>query len=308
MCGVYQKVEGIMRQYIRNSDIMEGQILTKLNDTNVDELIDLSNETKKRGTAESYTYLKKVLSQYSIPCPTLYADKSIGYLARSRMHLDGEILFGSIQDVSYRKDDQNIRTFGRANEPGQSIFYCSNSYHAARIETSEITRQNVDKDWEYTTTGAWEIQEELCLISILTNQDMRGENTPFDNTSYTFESMIEQLEIVETKAVLTFLNYISEEFRRRTEGNSTGYLVRCAFFNYALANLPYIDGFLFPSTLYQTEGVNLALKPSSIDRKLRFHSARRGKLQRVNLTDYGETQVIESEIHNMGETKIRWKI
>lgn len=288
---------------------MESSNLVKLDNTNVNDLIDLLEKikNKKRRSAEGYAYLNDVLLKYSIPLPTLWVgDGSIEFLARSRMHLDNEEFFDAIQDISYRKDVQNIRTFGRANEPGQPVFYCSNSYHVARIETSEITRQNIDKDCEFTTTGAWKIQNDLCLVSILTNQEIRGQNVPFDSTSDVFEHMIEQDEVVE--AVHKFLDYISKEFTRKSEGYPTDYMLSSAFFNYVINNLSDVDGIMFPSTLYRVEGVNLALKPSSVDEKLKFHSARRAKLQRMNETDYCCTEVLDSKIHNGNGTKICWQV
>ena len=76
--------------------------------------------------------------------------------------------FKKVSEVSYRTDVENMRNFGRANEPAQSVFYCSNDDWISYVETSEITRDNKEKDSEEVTTGLWIATEDIIVVNVLT--------------------------------------------------------------------------------------------------------------------------------------------
>src|SRR5258706_13380638 len=72
----------------------------------------------------SYPYIKNILFSLTIPYPIVPLKQGMRF-ARCRLHLENELFFNKIDDISYRKDIMNIKEFGRANEPAQGIFYAS---------------------------------------------------------------------------------------------------------------------------------------------------------------------------------------
>jgi RES domain len=278
----------------------------EFDDKEADFVIDLLNQAKNTSSIESYVYIKNILDNILIPLPVRQIPKGTR-LARSRGHLNGERLFEKVSDLSYRTDIQNIKTFGRANEPGQSMFYCSDNHKIAFIETSQITRENIAKDFELMTTSVWVADKDLLAVNIISNDEIRGQNQHLDLMSKDFEQIIEKEGTEKAKVVHKVLHFLSKEFTRKANGDPNAYKISCAFTNYVFNNLPLIDGILFPSTLYTTEGINFVFKPNSVDDKLKFYAARRSKMEKTGLTDYYETETLDSEIHNGDEKEIKWR-
>src|SRR5659263_696384 len=95
-------------------------------ETEINEFLEFLLKEKSKRTLASYNAIKKAINIYTIPFPTLNISKGTR-LYRSRVHQDGEDFFHSINDLSHILDKSKIKSFGRANEPLQSIFYCSDN-------------------------------------------------------------------------------------------------------------------------------------------------------------------------------------
>lgn len=270
-------------------------------------LIELLNKAKSDSSIESYIYIKNMLDNIIIPLPRKKIVKGTR-LVRCRSHLKGKDFFKSINEISYIRDISKIKEFGRANEPGQSMFYCSDNLDIAFIETSRITRENIAKDFEYMTKGVWEVYKDLIAVNIISHDEIRGENTIIDSMSKKFEDLIKKEGTPSGKVVLKILRFFSKEFTRNANGNPNNYKISCAFSNYIFNNFPKIDGILYPSSLYNKDGVNIVFKPTSVDEKLKFYIARRGKMKKTSTTKYHETDIIDSEIHGGDGEKINWPI
>ena len=118
----------------------------------LNNFIHLLKSAKDDISIESYIYIKNLLNriEFDLPC-TIYSKGTI--FIRTRVHTESQILFKKVNELSYIEDIQKITKFGRANEPGQSIFYCSDIELVSLAETNQIAREQKDKEFEYSTTG-----------------------------------------------------------------------------------------------------------------------------------------------------------
>jgi hypothetical protein len=271
----------------------------------IDAFLNLLQRAKDKETIESYIYIKNILNSIEFTIPLTIYRKGTKFI-RNRVHRENEIIFENVDQLSYRKDIENIDKFGRANEPGQSVFYCSNNEILSFVETSYIAREQKDKDYEYNTTSIWVSTEDILAVSLLTNDDIKGQHTEIDESSRSFENLISGQNDESANAVKSLLQFLSKEFSRASKGNSNHYKITAAFANYIFDSVNNADGILYPSTLYRTEGFNFAFKPDVVENKLQFYAAQRIKMQNMGNKRYQETEKIESEINQPNDNVIHW--
>jgi hypothetical protein len=257
-----------------------------------------------KNTYESYIYIKNVIHKLQIILPTrlVPTGRRVG---RCRLHRNNEDFFSFKSDISYRKDFLDIKTFGRGNEPAQSMFYCSDSQKVSFIETSQITRENKLVDSELLTTGVWKVENPLKVVNILSNESIKGKNKIVDDMHNDFETFIAQAG-TSGEILKIFLNFISEEFTRDAKGDSSKYKISCAFTNYVYKMYPYIDGIVFPSAMFPDDGVNFVLWPETVDKKLRFITARRERMEKIGEKEYNEIETIICKENEGKEEKLEW--
>lgn len=270
----------------------------------LDYFIDLLKTAKQEVSIESYIYIKNVLNSIEFPIPITIYPKGTKFV-RNRVHKE-DVLFKTTDQISYRQDIQNIKKFGRANEPGQSIFYCSNNGILSYVETSPIIREKIDLDYEYMTSGIWISTQEIIAVSLLTNENIRGQHAEIDESSRSFENLVSTQNDESAKVVYNLYQFLSKEFSKISEGDSKHYKITAAFANYIFYTVDKTDCILYPSTLYPTEGFNFAFKPEVVNEKLQFYGAQRIKMQSGGNKKYVETEKIESLINNTKSDIIQW--
>ena len=132
---------------------------TRIDKIDFNEMEDFIEMIKSYDFSESYfsyPFIKNAIREIKVPVPKYVIPKGT-ILYRGRVHKNGEQFFHRVSDISYIRDCFLIKNFGRANEPCQSIFYCSDNQKTAFNETCTITREDIDKDSELITWGAWEV-------------------------------------------------------------------------------------------------------------------------------------------------------
>jgi hypothetical protein len=270
----------------------------------IESFLGLLKNAKNETSIESYIYIKNILNtiEFAIPC-IIYPKGS--KFVRCRVN-ENDDFFNQISDLSYQTNLQNIKSFGRANEPGQSIFYCADNDSLSLFETSRIPRAQDDRPLEYITTGLWISTEEILVASVLTNDNIRGKHKEIDNISKDFENIVETQGDESAKAVSSLIQFLSKEFSQVAEGNSNHYKITSAFSNYIFDSVKNTDGVIYPSTLVTHKGFNLALSPEVVDKKLKFYVANRRKMEYMGNKQYVETEFIESEICQENDTIIHW--
>jgi len=182
--------------------------------------------------------------------------------------------FQTIDRLSFRCDLENIKDFGRANKPYQSIFYAADIRPTAISETSKIARGknygNIDKF--SITTSQWESISELNLTLIVNNKIAQERNELINAFNVDLDQLTKDIFKNDSEKVFELLNFLSDEFAINTKDNCNLYKISCAF-----AQLAYqvSDGIIYPSLQRLLEGVNFAIKPESVKEKLKFISATR---------------------------------
>ncbi|MCP4458584.1 MAG: RES domain-containing protein [Cytophagales bacterium] len=276
----------------------------------IEEFFRLVSKHASAGNHISYTYIRRTLEKLSIPFPSVTVPKG-RLLCRSRAHTKGEDFFRNIEDISYRQDLFYIEDFGRANEPTQSIFYCSDSDVVAFVETSILTRQNSGLPSDTITTGVWEVQEDFQIATIISNDEIRGLNSTMEGLETEFRKLAEVYRNEGTDGHINILDLFSKEFTRNSHGDNTKYIVSCAFANYVYEainqNNLQVGGIMYPSAIYTDEGMNLALKPELIySGKLKLIVARRGTMNKRDETNYHEEDIIDAKSINHDTSTIEW--
>jgi hypothetical protein len=283
-----------------------------------DEILYFLDFLVKKGsekTIESYIAIKNALKIYSIPFPSVTLPKG-KILYRVRIHKKGENLFENIGDLSHRLDLLNIDTFGRANEPLQSIFYCSDNSTVAFFEVSNISKAGKRPDSEISTIGYWQVQEDIRIGSIPLNGTIRGLNVTADGLQDDFEHLVAKFNQENIDITLKVLNIFSNEFTRNVHNNAFNYLISCAFANYVY-DVPGFDtflkrevivaGILYPSVIHREEGMNISLKPFVIDeKKLVLVKAVRKVMIKESIDHYRDIALIESKKIDYIDGKIIW--
>ena len=263
----------------------------------------------------SYAYIKNSMDQLIIPFPAI-SIKVGKYLYRARRHLNNEDFFDEISDISHRPDIFNITDFGRANEPCQSIFYCSDQHEIAIAETSPILRHDLDLEYDIITTGIWRVKKELRVASLLNYPLNEVQNPAQQFLDTKAKELIESFRNDNTDQLLKLHRFFSNEFIKPPNENSRKYLISCAFSNYIYGNAGYdtylketteLDGLIYPSAVFPIFGMNLALKPSVIiDGKIILIGARKSKLLKQNDKQYGEVETFDTEDISHDNNKINW--
>lgn len=276
----------------------------------IEEIFRLVSKHASASNHISYTYIRRTLEKLSIPFPSVIVPKG-SYLFRSRAHTKGEAFFRNIEDISYRQDLIYIEDFGRANEPNQSIFYCSDSHVVAFVETSILTKQNSRLPSDTITTGIWKVQEDFRIGAIISNDEIRGLNSTMKGLETEFRKLTEVYRNEGTDGHIKILDLFSKEFTRNSHGDNTKYIVSCAFANYVYEEINQnnlqVGGIMYPSTLYPEKGMNLALKPELINSgKLKLISARRGTMNMRDEINYHEEDVIDAKSINHVTSTIEW--
>ena len=275
-----------------------------LNKNELDSLLESLSKAKDEESIESYIYIKNILD--SIEFPLLFTIYLKGTkFVRSRAHKEDEDFFETVDQLSYRKDIRNIKKFGRANEPGQSIFYCANNAIVSFAETNSVVREDEGKDFEYITTGIWISTEDIVVVNLLNNENTKDQHLEFDQSIKSFEDLIDSQNDENAFAVRDLLQFLSKEFSTSFKKNSNHYKITSAFTNYVLL-IENVDGILYPSTIYPTDGFNFALRTDVVDKKMKFYAAQRIKIQRIGEKEYKEVEKIESEISVSNDNIIKW--
>lgn len=284
------------------------------------ELLDFLVKQKDEGSLISYSAIKNALYSFSIPFAFTVIPKGTP-LFRIRVHknyfdnLEASV-YNEIREVGHRYDYNNILTFGRANEPLQTIFYCSTERKTAFFETSQIARLNSNSEKEIYSIGRWIVKEDLRVATFPINNLNRNKNRIAEDLNKRFEELVGEFHNKETIDLLNLLYFLSTEFARDYH-REKDYLISSAFANYVYDH-PGIDlktnkeiqmdGIMYPSVQWSECGMNLALTPNVVNHRLiDLDQVDCQKMEQVDKTVYKVTEMLISKSIDYENWKIIWK-
>ncbi|HLO59218.1 MAG TPA: hypothetical protein VK179_10780 [Bacteroidales bacterium] len=268
---------------------------------------------KLENSASSYISIKNALNIFAIPFPIIRISKGTP-LFRARINENENILFNTVQDLGHIISRNKILTFGRANEPLQSIFYCSTSSTVSRFETSLIHRNNLDKNSEAVTIGKWILNKDIFVACLPSFEKEKHRSKIVNRLDNEFDLLIKNFTydgIADWKMVLKLFSI--EFMKKDIIGN---YLISSAFSNYVYNTFgknPETgetiepDGIMYPSVQFEHDGMNIALKPELVeDRSIELALAVYQRLNRFAEKEYRDTVTIKSKTIDYDSYEITW--
>ncbi|QJD97691.1 RES family NAD+ phosphorylase [Mucilaginibacter robiniae] len=230
----------------------------------------------------SYPEIIDILNK-EIILPILVTEVRAGnFIERIRIN-KGDEIFTTKQELSYRTDLENIKSFGRANSPGSSMFYgavISSPIQLPRIvalaETDELLRSQekgkVDKDI-LMTVSKWKITKNMRLAEIVFKKN-RIATTPEIEKAYQFhlKAFRKNMPEEEVQKLISILEFYSEEFSKAEITTDADYKISAAYAESAFKT-GNVQGIIYPSVRTDYEGSNVALLPKTVDEHLQFEEA-----------------------------------
>lgn len=258
--------------------------------------------------------IKKIREINFIPFPTAILKKGF-YVDRIRIN-NGDELFYSEKEISYREDTYNIKSYGRANITGQSLFYgafeSENIKHPRfvnLIETSEIFR-NIEKHSEldktfYATLGRWELINETEVLEIIFDKNLIEKS---EENKKAYQYHLQKLKEIENEEKFhKILEFFSSEFAKKTIVNDSDYKLSAIYFNLALMSNQNIAGVKYPSVKSDYLGYNLALLPNALERNFRLKNV---VLLEIDKKGMNTTVKSVNSVDDFGpmNSKFKWKL
>jgi len=216
---------------------------------------------------------KKIQELVFIPFPTAMLQNTF-YVDRIRLN-QGDKLYSSEEQISYRRDETNIEKYGRANLMKQSLFYGAFESENIRhprfvnlIETSEIFREiakHEDLDVKfYATLGRWELKKNTEVLEVIFSEDFLKSEENKRAFDYHYKNLKRDLPDFEERFKL-ILEFFTSEFSKKTIKSHHDYKLSSMYFNLSLNSSPNIGGVKYPSVKSDYLGYNLALLPEFLD-------------------------------------------
>ena len=289
--------------------------MNNLTGPSISEFLNFLVEKKNEASLKSYISIRNAIDLFSIPFGTITISAGVP-LFRCRIHEELNRPFTKVTELTHRQDLFNIKSFGRANEPLQSIFYCSTDRETALFEISQIQKANGTLKEEAITYGKWILKKDITVAHLPLIVDRIGKNPIADHLHFTFEELVKKYTTEDTKDWRSVIDLFSNEYSREGDGAETDYLISCAFSNYIYAT-PGInsetrekiimDGIMYPSVKYSEVGMNLAILPQLIyDGTVILDSVIYQKMERVKEQTYLETETNIAHKIDYQNNKIIW--
>lgn len=260
----------------------------------------------------SYPFIKNVFNKLSFPVPK-YVIRKGNRLIRGRVHKNKEEYFSHISDISYNRQTFLIKDFGRANEPCQSIFYCSDNQYTAFFETCTVARENTDKDFELITWGIWEVLEDIEISYVIGSESQTSKNVTLNTLTKSFIEFLKPLSQETRESLLLLHNFISTQFQIEAKGHHSLYKISCAFSNW-IYDQSFEDnngkelnssGIMYCSSIWPEEGMNIALKSTVADKSLRLIDVRRDHIIKMG-NSYNDLSTLKATQINIEKDIIEW--
>lgn len=214
----------------------------------------------------------KILNELKL-VPFVTAKLKAGHhIERARINEPDQVFYAE-SDLSFRTDFHNIKKFGRANAPEQSLFYGAiktEHIEYPRIvnlfETSEMFR-SIEKKSTGTfvmTVGKWRIKEDFEVVEMVFNQG-NIENIPQIKNSYEYHIDRLKKEMPDKIQDIEFiLRFFSDEFAKKDIHSDSDYKISVAYTEMA-TNFKNLSGVTYPSVRTDYQGFNVALTIPAVE-------------------------------------------
>jgi len=193
-----------------------------------------------------------------------------------RARLSEEASFTTISKLSFKPSQHNI-TYQRASTPRNTMFYGSivpevlgnTEPTTARIpiifELSEFVRNDDTIGEQDITFSAWEVQDTIELISLVHHKRFVRPTELTRQLQEQFEHFVGEDQNLRNQS-LAISEYLAYEFAKSEIPHHLHYMISAIFSEIICQRF---DGVLYPSVRLAGEGINVAIKPQTVNDKLR---------------------------------------
>ena len=245
----------------------------------ITDLLNAINVTKE--DIEELYSIFRIVEDYNLPVIRFYLYTGSG-LIRQRVNEKGKA-FRLISKLNYPPANC-VTKYERANVPYQPMFYaCSfpNSYndntHPPRLialqETSAFFKDKTSSGIERCTVSRWEVVEQLELVAMPFLSEYKLANSDIENIKNAWEQELKDNNVDADGREL--IEYMAREIGKTFKSN-VEYFKIANFVNYLLnvnEKTKGADGIIFPSVPAAGAGFNVAIKPTVVDKKIKFVGA-----------------------------------
>ncbi len=193
-----------------------------------------------------------------------------------------------LSEISHIPDDKldQIKYFGRANKPNESMFYGSLNFPTACTEA--VCKGNVFENTNSTmlTVGVWKFETPLKLVELPHSEKYFKEfykTVSFKSERIQLEHIQKSNEALKSKIGNDFdfekLMFFADHFAKWDIKNDWQYKLSNYFVDRVLNRIPdlpvdeEIDGIIYPSLALSYQEKNIVLKPEVVEHKLSFFNA-----------------------------------
>lgn len=237
-------------------------------------------KVEEENTEEIYSIFR-LIGDYDIPIIRFFLNPGAA-LIRQRVNLR-DIDFYKVSELNY-PPLLHVRGYERANLPFQPMFYaCSFPYgyndetHPPRVialqETSSFFRDKTSRGIERCTVSRWEVVDCIELLALPFLADYKMPNNDIQSIKDAWENGLKEYQInAEGRELIEYMaNEIGKNFNSNVE-----YFKIANFVNFLLnvnEKTKDADGVIYPSVPAAGAGINVAIKPSVVDKKIKFVGA-----------------------------------
>lgn len=246
----------------------------------------LSKSYSEAHFQEVYEYCYHLFSKFPVPIMNV-TDKMI---LRARPNLNGE-LFTLQADISYNSQKPHLIKLGRFNLPFEPVFYgClpTVGQSASFVVTSmlesrkEVFEVSTETQFDFTI-GTWEPTPFIAICLCFDNKHLETNHRMNEAVDYHRRYIQERCRNVDANFILETLVYFSNlsSIRIMDEG---AYMILTAVFTalrmiYKQENT-IVNGIVYPSSITESKGLNIALTKTAVDVHLKLTQAVMHRIER----------------------------
>ncbi|MCT4586422.1 MAG: hypothetical protein N4A71_01225 [Carboxylicivirga sp.] len=235
--------------------------------------------------------------------PMMVTEFNEGRLIHRARPVDESEIITSVSGLSYKPQELNS-TYQRASTPQQTMLYgavippeiddegIDNPRVTSAMESVSFLRNTKLDGTQRVLYGKWRVKSKISLITILFTRYRNAKNNWLKKMSEEFYESIAQYTYPEQKAFKQINNFYSSEFSKFVaEDEDYNYLIS-ALFSLKCTQSGF-DGVIYPSVRTMGLGINVAIKPETVDEKLELVSVldcrlhKKGKLAIINNLRFG---------------------
>ncbi|WP_275316955.1 hypothetical protein [Tenacibaculum bernardetii] len=238
--------------------------------------------------------ITKIRSLQFIPFLTAKLNKGY-HIERARINKPNEI-FTDEKEISYRRDSENIKTYGRANSLQNSMFYGAVESDVIKhprmvnlLETSQIFRDleknEIDNADFVMTVGKWRIKETLEVVELVFDEKSI-QNSKDVQKSYEYHLANIRREMPENAEQFELiLKFFSNQFSNKNIVHNSDYMISAAYTDLAIGFRGF-PGIKYPSVKTDYQGYNVVLTPTAVDQFLELEIAAMYRVIKENKKSY----------------------